>query len=661
MEMYVVHAGNRVDAEDGEAGSRFPVSQVSFVRARLARLLGQLRPEVVVSAAAAGADLLMVEEALRLRLAVHVVLPFAMERFRDESVADRGRDWVDAFDRALDAIARRPDDCRLVEHNLEPTPDGFREGNQILLDHARGIAGVAALLAVAVRPRRGGGKSSVTDDFVDRAGTQGVTYIDLDPGVRREDMRRAFVAMPFGTKPNDGGAVDCDSVFGKLIVPALEDADLEWLRADKEVDTGLIHIGMIEQLGNADVVVVDTITQNPNVFYELGLRHALADKTTVLLGPAGDSPPFDVRPIRHFSYRLRGESIDEFSALETLDSLRQLLDPDRLAQSRRDSPVFEFFELQRLRLSSRGGSAGAESRSLELHQRATEAASNRDTEALVALVAAARSTPVEQDQRQLVLLRVGIALRELGQYDLAIDTLRNLAYEPAESPFALWAQQLAMSLRRRGEQESDSGGDPEPMWADAQLLLDQALQVADDPETCGIAAGLQKRRGLSAQESGDEALAVAHLTAARDLYQRGFTAAPSDFYTGLNAVTTMRILGQRLDAPQENLAKARQLLPVVEFFVERASASASASFWAVVSAAELKFTRHLLDADPTDAEVEAAYLRAAMLRPAPDQAQAVIDQLELYGRLGDPPELIARLTARIAPFLHEPSPGGPGR
>ena len=38
---------------------------------------------------------------------------------------------------------------------------------------------------------------------------------------------------------------------GVLLVPALEDADLSWQRADEEVDTGLIHVGMIEQLGNA--------------------------------------------------------------------------------------------------------------------------------------------------------------------------------------------------------------------------------------------------------------------------------------------------------------------------------------------------------------------------------------------------------------------------
>src|SRR4051794_24470508 len=89
---------------------------------------------------------------------------------------------------------------------------------------------------------------------------------------------------------------------------------------------------MIERLGNADVVVVDTVTQNLKVFYELGGRHAFADKTTVLLGPVGDPPPFDVRPIRHFSYRLNGGTLDEASALSTVGALRDVLAPRSAAR-----------------------------------------------------------------------------------------------------------------------------------------------------------------------------------------------------------------------------------------------------------------------------------------------------------------------------------------
>ena len=89
---------------------------------------------------------------------------------------------------------------------------------------------------------------------------------------------------------------------------------------------------MIERLGNAHIVVVDTIAENPNVFYELGLRHAFADKTTILLGPKGTSPPFDTRPIRHFPYSLSGTAISDQEALEAIRTLQPAFDPDQLEQ-----------------------------------------------------------------------------------------------------------------------------------------------------------------------------------------------------------------------------------------------------------------------------------------------------------------------------------------
>src|SRR5918997_2468297 len=120
----VVHAGNRVDADGAGAPGRFPPDQVDVVRARLARLLTHLRPEVVVSAAAAGSDLLVLQEALRLSLAVHVVLPFTREIFRERSVADRGGDWAEAFDRVLDTVTGGAAGCALVEHDLPDTAAG---------------------------------------------------------------------------------------------------------------------------------------------------------------------------------------------------------------------------------------------------------------------------------------------------------------------------------------------------------------------------------------------------------------------------------------------------------------------------------------------------------------------------------------------------------
>ncbi len=85
-----------------------------------------------------------------------------------------------------------------------------------------------------------------------------------------------FVLMPFGTKPDgSGGIVDFDAVYRELIAPAIVDADLEALRADEEVTGGIIHKPMFEQLILCEFAVADLTTANANVFYELGVRHAV--------------------------------------------------------------------------------------------------------------------------------------------------------------------------------------------------------------------------------------------------------------------------------------------------------------------------------------------------------------------------------------------------
>jgi hypothetical protein len=273
--MILVHAGNRVDAADRGGPSRFPESQVGFVEERLARLLDALRPRVVVSAAAAGADLLLLEKALSTEGVgeVHVVLPFSATRFRETSVADRGGAWTERYDRVLSRVQGR-EGSGVYPHDESPDDAGFRAGNRLLVEHAQQVADGDGVLALAVRPRPGDTEPSITDNFVAVARLHDLTVIDIDPRVRKADMRRAFVAMPFGEKRYKRRKVNCDATFDKVIVPVLEDADLAWEREDRRLDAGIIHVGMIERLGNAHIVVVDTITQNANVFYELGLRHA---------------------------------------------------------------------------------------------------------------------------------------------------------------------------------------------------------------------------------------------------------------------------------------------------------------------------------------------------------------------------------------------------
>src|SRR5215469_17539724 len=118
-----------------------------------------------------------------------------------------------------------------------------------------------------------------------------------------------FVLMPFGQKPSSiGSIIDFDSVYDGLIFPAIRDAGLEPLRADEEMTGGIIHKPMFERLILCEYAVADLTTANANVFYELGVRHAVRPWSTVLLF-AKDSGqlPFDVAPLRAMPYQLTTE------------------------------------------------------------------------------------------------------------------------------------------------------------------------------------------------------------------------------------------------------------------------------------------------------------------------------------------------------------------
>jgi hypothetical protein len=61
---------------------------------------------------------------------------------------------------------------------------------------------------------------------------------------------------------------------------------------------------MFEKLILCEYAVVDLTTGNPNVFYELGVRHAVRPYSTVLLYEGTKQLPFDITPLRAIPYRL---------------------------------------------------------------------------------------------------------------------------------------------------------------------------------------------------------------------------------------------------------------------------------------------------------------------------------------------------------------------
>src|ERR1700733_146420 len=124
----------------------------------------------------------------------------------------------------------------------------------------------------------------------------------------------AFVAMPFGIKPpcgfhehapSDGKetTINFDEVWTALLKPSLERAGCRAFRADSEATAGDIRTDMFFELVTADLVVADITISNPNVFYELGVRHGVCPKGVfVVSGDLTTGRAFDIAQDRSFAY-----------------------------------------------------------------------------------------------------------------------------------------------------------------------------------------------------------------------------------------------------------------------------------------------------------------------------------------------------------------------
>src|SRR5215210_3535164 len=113
--------------------------------------------------------------------------------------------------------------------------------------------------------------------------------------------QHAFVAMPYGIKDD----IDFNAVFRELIKPALESAGFEVFRADEEMRAGEIRTDMFQELLLADLVIADLSIDNPNVWYELGVRHALRARGIVQIKSKREYMPFDVYTDRTLTYHIK--------------------------------------------------------------------------------------------------------------------------------------------------------------------------------------------------------------------------------------------------------------------------------------------------------------------------------------------------------------------
>src|ERR1043165_4543240 len=145
---------------------------------------------------------------------------------------------------------------------------------------------------------------------------------------------RAFIIRPFGKK-ND---IDFDDVEKNLIDPALNQLEITGRTTMEIRRQGNIRVDMFQRLLTADLVIADISIQNANVYYELGVRHALRGKHTFMIRARGagiktDEVPFDIKTDRYLTY----EGVNPSASVDDLvEGLRQTINSEA-----HDSPVFQ--------------------------------------------------------------------------------------------------------------------------------------------------------------------------------------------------------------------------------------------------------------------------------------------------------------------------------
>jgi uncharacterized protein DUF4071 len=364
-----------------------------------------------------------------------------------------------------------------------------------------------------------------------------------------------FVLMPFGKKPDaDGRMIDFDAVYEQFIKQAIEATGFESIRADEEVVGGIIHKPMFERLLLCEFAVADLTTANANVFYELGVRHAVLPNTTVLLSAGATRLPFDVALLRALPYQIdaNGKPADPTSSTKALTALLTKAREETAS----DSPIFQLLEgypdIKRLKTDVFRDRVKY---SMEVKNRLAEA--RRD--GLDAIRAIELEFPRITELESSVVIDLFLSYRAVKGWDEMIALVGKMSRPLAET--VIVQEQLALALNRVGKGERAE-----------RVLLDLIDRRGPSSETYGILGRVYKDRWEAAKKSQASALSRGLLDKAIGAYLKGFEADWRDAYPGVNAVTLMSL--REPEDPRKN-----ELLPVVRYAVRRRIASGKPDYW----------------------------------------------------------------------------------
>ena len=108
-----------------------------------------------------------------------------------------------------------------------------------------------------------------------------------------ERNKKRFVLMPFAREYNE--------IYQGVYKPVCSKSGIDCWRVDEIARPGSITRDIVEGILDADIVIADLTSKNPNVFYELGIAHSIGNKT-IMTSQTLNDVPFDIANYRVLIY-----------------------------------------------------------------------------------------------------------------------------------------------------------------------------------------------------------------------------------------------------------------------------------------------------------------------------------------------------------------------
>jgi tetratricopeptide repeat protein len=343
-------------------------------------------------------------------------------------------------------------------------------------------------------------------------------------------MPTCFVITGYGIKKDyiNNRDIDLDKSYKHIIKPVFEELGYECKRSC-DYPPGIIDIVMYKGIYNADFVLADISTLNPNALYELGVRHALKPYTTLVICEDGifvnSKLPFDLSHLTALPYHHDGKSLD-IDEVERFTKVLKDAVTGMLRVHDTDSPVFA---------NIKGLNVGI-----------------RDNDLVVASIAANKRLPDVTESLATAptlsdMIDTAVAAIKNKQFDSAIDLFTQLLLIKPKDPFI--TQQLCLATYKSEK--------PDPISAnEAAYKILQKLnpQTSIDTETLGLSGATHKNLF---RLTGDKTWLEKSLR----FYERGYYIA-NDYYNGINTAFlywTMASLGANKDEVLFYKMQARQI------------------------------------------------------------------------------------------------------